>query len=465
MNLLSINPATEELIESFSTHSEKEIISIIEKSTIAFHQWRKLKIKNRTEYIKNIAENLKNNKKFYAEIITKEMGKPIKESIAEIEKCALLCDYFYEHAEEFLKSEYRKGSINHAKENIVSFEPLGTVLAIMPWNFPFWQVFRCAIPTILAGNCVILKHAPNVSKCSLTIEKIFQDSGIIENVFRSILIENERIEEITEILLSHPQIVGVSLTGSVNAGKSVAKIAGKYLKKSVMELGGSDPFIVLEDADLEEAAKVGALARCQNTGQSCIASKRFIVLESVYEKFKELFLREMEQFAHSIGDPLNENIKIGPIARKDLLEKLILQVEDAKQKNAYVLMGGKKANFPKGYFYEVTVIENISKEMKAYKEELFGPVSNLYKVSTIKEAIHLANDTPYGLGVSLWTKNINLAKEIIPELFFGNVFVNSLVKSDPALPFGGIKESGYGRELSIEGMKEFVNIKTIRIYE
>jgi succinate-semialdehyde dehydrogenase/glutarate-semialdehyde dehydrogenase len=392
------------------------------------------------------------------------MGKPITEALAEVEKCALLCDYFYENAEEFLKPEKRTGAINHAKENIVSFEPMGTILAIMPWNFPFWQVFRCAIPALLAGNCVILKHAPNVSRCALTIENIIQESGIVEDVFRVILIENERVSEITEVILSHPQVIGVSLTGSVAAGKAVAQIAGKYLKKSVMELGGSDPFIVLEDADIEETVQVAAMARCQNTGQSCIAAKRFIILDSVYEKFKELFLQEMSLYAQSIGDPLKETTRIGPIARKDLLNKLISQVEDAKQKNVNVLLGGNRADFPKGYFYQVTVLENITKEMNLYSEEIFGPVASLYRVSSIEEAIAIANDTPYGLGASLWTKNLDLAKKIIPELFFGNVFVNSLVKSDPALPFGGIKESGYGRELSIEGIKEFVNIKTIRIY-
>jgi len=392
------------------------------------------------------------------------MGKPITEALSEVEKCALLCDYFYENAEEFLKPEKRTGAINHAKENIVSFEPMGTILSIMPWNFPFWQVFRCAIPALLAGNCVILKHAPNVSRCALTIENIIQESGIVEDVFRVILIENERVSEITEVILSHPQVIGVSLTGSVAAGKAVAQIAGKYLKKSVMELGGSDPFIVLEDVDIEETVQVAAMARCQNTGQSCIAAKRFIILDSVYEKFKELFLQEMSLYAQSIGDPLKETTRIGPIARKDLLNKLISQVEDAKQKNVNVLLGGNRADFPKGYFYQVTVLENITKEMNLYSEEIFGPVASLYRVSSIEEAIAIANDTPYGLGASLWTKNLDLAKKIIPELFFGNVFVNSLVKSDPALPFGGIKESGYGRELSIEGIKEFVNIKTIRIY-
>jgi len=464
MELISINPSTEELIERFSPHSGKEVISIIDKSQKAFSQWRKISITKRKDFLKHISNNLKTNKRTYAEIITKEMGKPITEALAEIEKCALLCDYFCENAEEFLKPEKRTGAINHAKENIVSFEPMGTILSIMPWNFPFWQVFRCAIPALLAGNCVILKHAPNVSRCALTIENIIQESGIVEDVFRVILIENERVSEITEVLLSHPQVIGVSLTGSVAAGKAVAQIAGKYLKKSVMELGGSDPFIVLEDADIEETVQVAAMARCQNTGQSCIAAKRFIILDSVYEKFKELFLQEMSLYAQSIGDPLKETTRIGPIARKDLLNKLISQVEDAKQKNVNVLLGGNRADFPKGYFYHVTVLENITKEMNLYSEEIFGPVASLYRVSSIEEAIAIANDTPYGLGASLWTKNLDLAKKIIPELFFGNVFVNSLVKSDPALPFGGIKESGYGRELSIEGIKEFVNIKTIRIY-
>ena len=464
MELVSINPSTEELIERFTPHSGKDVFSIIEKSQKAFDQWRKISITKRKEFLKHISNNLKTNKRNYAEIITKEMGKPITEAIAEVEKCALLCDYFYDNAEEFLKPEKRSGAINHAKENIVSFEPMGTILAIMPWNFPFWQVFRCVIPALVAGNCVVLKHAPNVSRCALTIENIIQESGVVENVFRVILIENERVSEITEVILSHLQVVGVSLTGSVTAGKAVAQIAGKYLKKSVMELGGSDPFIVLEDANIEEAVKVAAMARCQNTGQSCIAAKRFIIIDSVYEKFKELFIQEMSIYAQSIGDPLKETTRIGPIARKDLLDKLVFQIEDAKQKHVKVLLGGKKANFPKGYFYDVTVLENITKEMNLYSEEVFGPVASLYRANSIEEAISIANDTPFGLGASIWTNNIDLAKKIIPELFFGNVFVNSLVKSDPGLPFGGIKESGYGRELSIEGIKEFVNIKTIRIY-
>ncbi len=316
----------------------------------------------------------------------------------------------------------------------------------------------------MAGNTVILKHAPNVSGCSLAIKEIFENSSILENVFNVILLSNEKLTEIMDLILSHPQIAGVSLTGSVNAGKSVAQIAGKYLKKSVMELGGSDPFIVLESANIEEAAKVAAMSRCQNTGQSCIAAKRFIVLEKVYNKFKSIFLEEIKNYATSIGDPLKETTRLGPIARKDLLDTLINQVEDAKQKDATILIGGKKSDISRGYFYDVTVIENIKKEMKIYKEEIFGPVASLYKVSSIEEAISLANDTPYGLGASIWTQNYEEAKEIIPELFFGNVFINSLVKSDPALPFGGVKESGYGRELSIEGVKEFVNIKTIRIY-
>lgn len=465
MILQSINPATEEVIDEFESHSIKQVIKILEQSKQAYNKWRKLIISERKKFLKHLSDILKQRKYQLAEIITKEMGKPITESIAEIQKCALLCDYYYNNVDDMLKSELRKGAINHSKEDIVSFEPQGTVLAIMPWNFPFWQVFRCATPALLAGNSVILKHAPNVSKCAITIENLMNESGLIENTFRTVLIRNQDLNEMMELLISSPEIIGVSVTGSVRAGKAVAQMAGKYLKKTVMELGGSDPFIVLEDANIEEAAKVAALARCQNTGQSCIAAKRFIVLEAVYDDFKNIFLDEMTLYAKNIGDPLLETTRIGPIARMDLLQQLMDQIEDAKQKNVRILLGGTRPNIEKGYFYDVTILENISKEMRVYKEELFGPVASLYKVKTIEEAIFLANDTPYGLGASLWTKNFDLAKEIIPELSFGNVFVNSLVKSDPALPFGGIKESGYGRELSIEGIKEFVNIKTIRIYE
>ncbi|MCS7205293.1 MAG: NAD-dependent succinate-semialdehyde dehydrogenase [Leptospiraceae bacterium] len=462
--LLGINPTTEEIIWEYTAHTQKEIIEIVEKSHRAFHQWRKIPLKDRLENIKNLAQNLRQNKRKYAELITIEMGKPITEAIAEIEKCALLCEFYYENSEEYLSPQTRKGALNHAKENYVVFEPLGVILTIMPWNFPFWQVLRFSIPTLIAGNTVILKHSPNVSRIALVLEKIMLESGMMENVFRSILVHQDDVSEVTELILSMPQVQGVSVTGSVRAGKSVAQISGRYIKKSVLELGGSDPFIVLDDANIEEAASTAALARCQNTGQSCIAAKRFIIMDSIYDKFMELFLQQMELYSQNIGDPLKETTRIGPIARRDLLENIIHQVDEAVKKGAKVLLGGERPNIPKGFFYRVTVLENIHQDMPIYREEIFGPVAMVFRAKNLENALHLANDTYFGLGVSIWTTDYKKVKNIMPELFFGNVFVNGMVKSDPGFPFGGVKESGYGRELSLEGIREFTNIKTIRIY-
>lgn len=463
MKLISINPTTEEVIFEINSHSLSEIEKIINKLKNSYKNWKKTPISKRILSLKEISKKLRENKDHLAKIITLEMGKPIIEAKAEIEKCALLCDYYFEHTEDFLKSEDRTKWTNSHKEAWIQYEPLGIVFAIMPWNFPFWQVFRCVIPALMAGNCVLLKHSPNVSQCGIEIQKIFYECGL-ENVFDILLVEKERVGEITEFVLSQPEVCGVTVTGSVQTGKFVAQIAGKYLKKSVMELGGSDAFIVFDSANIEIAAKTAALARCQNTGQSCIAAKRFILLESIYNSFMEIFLNEMKEYSKTIGDPLKETTRIGPIARKDLLENLNQLVEDAKNKGATILMGGKKANFEKGYFYEVTILENIESKMKIYKEEAFGPVASIYKAKNIEQAIQIANDTPFGLGASIWTEDFQFAKKIIPEIQAGNVFVNSLVKSDPALPFGGIKESGYGRELSKEGILEFTNIKTIRIF-
>ncbi|MFN3604360.1 MAG: NAD-dependent succinate-semialdehyde dehydrogenase [Leptonema sp. (in: bacteria)] len=463
MKLYSINPATEEIIFEFNAHSNKDVMDTIEKLSQNFPKWKKTKISQRIQVLPKISTLLRQNKEEYAKIITLEMGKPITEAKAEIEKCALLCDYYYKKSEEFLRPEDRTHWTNSHKEAWIEYEPLGIVYAIMPWNFPFWQVFRCSIPAMMAGNCLLLKHSPNVSQCALTIKKIFYEAGL-EGIFDGILIEKERTQEITEIILSSPEIQGVSVTGSVSTGKLVAQIAGKYLKKTVMELGGSDAFIVLDSANIENAAKTAALARCQNSGQSCIAAKRFIILDSIYNSFMEIYLEEMKLYAHSLGEPLKETTRMGPIARKDLLENLDLLVQDAIQKNAKVLLGGKKAKIPKGYFYEVTILENLNPTMKLYFEEAFGPVASIYRVPNLQKAIDLANDTPFGLGASLWTEDLNLAKKIIPEIVAGNVFVNSLVKSDPSLPFGGVKNSGHGRELSKEGLREFTNIKTIRIF-
>lgn len=463
MMLYSINPTTEEVFFEIGAHTQAEVRKKIEKLKTNFKEWKSLNISKRIQALETIAKELRKHQDLYAKTITLEMGKPIREAKAEIEKCALLCDYYYTNAEEFLKPEDRTHWTNSHKNAWIQYDPLGILLAIMPWNFPFWQVFRCAIPAMIAGNCVLLKHAPNVPQCALLIQKILYEAGL-EKIFDILLIEKERTKEITEWILSLPEVAGVAVTGSVFTGKSVAEIAGKYIKKTVLELGGSDAFIVLDSANIEHAAKTAALARCQNSGQSCIAAKRFILLDSIYDSFMEIYLQEMKLYANALGDPLQENTRIGPIARKDLLEQLDHLVQDAINKQAKVLMGGKKANDSKGFFYEVTILENIHPTMQIYSEEAFGPVASIYKVSSIEKAIELANNTPFGLGASLWTEDIAIAKKLIPEISAGNVFVNSLVKSDPALPFGGIKESGYGRELSKEGLLEFTNIKTVRIF-
>ncbi len=461
--LYSQNPTTEEIFFEIETDSLENVNKKINKLKKNFTEWRRKKVSERIKVLPEVAKHLRAHKEKYAKIITLEMGKPILEAKAEIEKCASLCDFYFHKSEEFLQPEDRTHWTNSHKKAYIEYNPLGIVLAIMPWNFPFWQVFRCAIPAMISGNCILLKHAPNVPQCALHIQKIFFESGL-ESVFDIILIEKERTEEITEWLLSIPEVAGVSVTGSVATGKRIAQVAGKYLKKSVMELGGSDAFIVLDSANIENAAKTAALARCQNSGQSCIAAKRFILLEKIYTHFMEIYLEEMKLYANFLGNPLEEHTRIGPLARKDLLENLDGIVQDAIQNNAKVLLGGNKAYFEKGYFYNVTVLENINSNMRIYKEETFGPVASVYKVSNIQEAINLANDTSFGLGASLWTEDLELAKQIIPEIEAGNVFVNSLVKSDSALPFGGIKESGYGRELSKEGLLEFTNIKTVRIF-
>lgn len=464
MKLYSINPATEEVLATFDSHSKEEVLERMEELQKGFSLWKKLTLKERKDVIKKIAVDLRENKKEYAQTITREMGKPVVEAIAEVEKCAILCDYFYEHGEEFLSPQKRKGALNHEKESYVVYEPLGIIYAIMPWNFPFWQVFRFGIPSLLAGNVILLKHAPNTSLCALSLENIFRKHAGNISILRAILIAREEQEEMSEFIISRSLIQGVTLTGSVQAGRSVGAIAGKYIKKTVMELGSSDPFIVLEDADLEAAASTAALARCQNSGQSCVAAKRFIIVEKIYDRFMDYFLPHMEHFAKHIGDPLLETTRIGPVARKDLLENLESQVEDTVAKGAKVLMGGKRADFSRGYFYHVTVLENIPESSRGYREELFGPVALVFRVKDLEEAIGVANDTPFGLGASLWTTDYEKARKVIPELYFGNVFINSLVKSDPGFPFGGVKDSGYGRELSLEGIREFVNVKTVRIY-
>ena len=380
------------------------------------------------------------------------MGKPILQSKAEVEKCAWVCDYYADNAEKFLANEIIKTEFS---KSYVSFQPLGVVLAIMPWNFPFWQVFRFAAPTLMAGNASVLKHASNVMGCAIAIEKIFNDAGFLENLFRTLVISSKKVEAV----IRNKNVQAVTLTGSTPAGSTVASVAGSEIKKTVLELGGSDPYIILEDVDLESAAEICVNARLINSGQSCIAAKRFIVVEEIYKMFEELFVQKMK--SKKMGNPLDESNHLGPQARTDLRNELHDQVKRSITKGAKLLLGGEIPNV-KGAYYPPTVLSNISPGMPAYDDEIFGPVASLIKVKNEKEAIKVANATSFGLGAAVFTKDNERGEKIAEkELVAGSCFVNDSVKSDPRLPFGGVKKSGYGRELSVLGIREFVNIKTV----
>ncbi len=453
MSIVSINPATGETIKSFEEYGKEKVFGIIEQVQKDYELWRGISFSERRKYMLKVAEIMRSRKRKYAEIMTAEMGKPITQAIAEVEKSAWVCEYYAENAEKFLSEEYVE---TDAGESFVRFDPIGIVLAVMPWNFPLWQVFRFAAPALMAGNAGVLKHASNVPMSALAIEEIFREAGLPENIFRTLLIGSKIVPEI----IRHPLIKAATLTGSEPAGSKVAELSGKEIKKTVLELGGSDPFIVLEDADLDEAVNVGVTARLINNGQSCIAAKRFIYVESVAEEFERKFVEKMK--AVKVGDPFDEETELGPIAREDLLLELDEQVKTSVKQGAEILLGGERLP-RKGAYYPATVLANVRKGMLAYTEELFGPVAILIKAKDEAEAIKIANDTDFGLGASVWTRDINRAKRLVKEIDAGAVFVNGLVKSDPRLPFGGTKRSGYGRELSHYGIKEFVNIKTVWI--
>lgn len=453
MPIESLNPATEELIKSYEPISDEEVEKIIDRADYEFNTWKFRSLIDKKLLMGNAANILREDKYKYAKILTKEMGKPLTEAAAEVEKCAWVCEYYAENTESMLKKEIIK---TDASESFVRFDPIGIVLAVMPWNFPFWQVFRFAAPALMAGNAGLLKHASNVPMCALAIEEIFHRAGFPKNIFRTLLINSNQVDKVIE----NPKVKASTLTGSEYAGSKVAEKSGKMLKKSVMELGGSDPFIVLEDADLDEATTVAVKARLLNNGQSCIAAKRFIVVENVLADFEKLFIEKMGKI--KVGDPMDKETELGPLAREDLLLELHEQVERSVKKGAKLLLGGKRLD-RKGYFYPATILANVKKGMPAYEEELFGPVASVIKAKDEDEAIQIANDTKFGLGASLWTKNLNMAKEFSKSIDSGSIFINGMVKSDPRLPFGGIKFSGYGRELSHYGIKEFVNIKTIWI--
>lgn len=448
----SINPFTGQVICDYKEYSYSEVEKIITKVDQAFHSWKLTSFEQRAVLMKNLQSRLLVKKEELAGIIISEMGKVKREAIGEIEKCASVCGYYAENAESFLKNEPIK---TEASEAYISYQPIGTVLAVMPWNFPFWQVFRFLAPALMAGNTGVLKHASNVSGCALAIEQLVSEAGFPANVFRTLLIGSKEVKAVVE----NPLINAVTLTGSTPAGRSVASTAGYALKKSVLELGGSDPYLILKDADIETAARLCVSSRLINAGQSCIGAKRFIIADRVYDQFKAEFVRLMREA--KFGDPLDPETSIGPLARIDLRDELHQQVEKSREMGARVLLGGFILE-GKAAFYPPTVLENVLPGMPAYHEELFGPVAVLFRFKTEEEAIRIANDTVFGLGAGIFTSDVEKGKSLAEKgLEAGCVFVNDFVKSDPRLPFGGIKESGYGRELSAIGIREFVNVKTI----
>ncbi|MBN2645667.1 MAG: NAD-dependent succinate-semialdehyde dehydrogenase [Desulfuromonadaceae bacterium] len=452
MALESLNPATGELLETFIEWTDDQIDQTIEAVHRAYTQWRETSFARRKELMLKAADVLRSRHNDFARMMAQEMGKPVTEGRAEVEKCALVCEYYAQNAEQMLAPE---PIASDAGRSYVAFRPQGTVLAVMPWNFPFWQVFRFAAPALMAGNTGVLKHASNVPRCALAIERVFIEAGFPADVFRTLMIGSGKVNRVIE----NPRIVATTLTGSDIAGRKVAEKSGAMLKKSVMELGGSDPFIVLEDADLDEAAAVGIKARCLNSGQSCIAAKRFIVVENVYDTFLEKFKANMAALV--IGDPLDDKTQVGPQAREDLMRELHAQVEASVRCGATIALGGMPMG--QGAFYPATILTEVKKGMPAYSEEFFGPVAIVIRVKDAQEALFVANDTEFGLGGSVWTRDVAKGEALAAQVRAGAVFVNGMVKSDPRLPFGGVGISGFGRELSHYGIKEFVNIQTVWI--
>ena len=448
----SVDPFTGEIIQTYQEYTSEAVNLILQSVDSAFHLWRLTDFAHRSVRMKNLQANLTANREPLALLMVSEMGKVKREALGEIDKCALVCGYYAENCASFLQPEKVETGTT---ESYVSFQPIGTILAIMPWNFPFWQVFRFLAPALMAGNTGVLKHASNVSGCALAIEQLVQSAGFPENVFRTLLVGSSAVKGIIE----HPAVKAVTLTGSTPAGKAVAAAAGAALKKTVLELGGSDPYLILEDADVQEAARLCVTSRLLNAGQSCIGAKRFIVADTIYDTFKSEFVRLMSEAV--VGNPLDPATTFGPLARKDLRDELHQQVETSRKMGANVLLGGY---IPEGKaaLYPPTVLDNVVSGMPAYHEELFGPVAVLYRFKTEEEALRIANDTVFGLGAGIFTSNPEKGR-ILAEMGLeaGCVFVNDFVKSDPRLPFGGIKGSGYGRELSSFGVREFVNIKTI----
>jgi aldehyde dehydrogenase len=447
----TVNPTTGKAISSYDIMSIEQIEHIAKNAQNSFHDWKKKEILERCDYIRDLAKILTKNKDRYAKTVTEEMGKPISQAIAEIEKCVLVCEYYSENAEVFLRDEIVPTEF---RKSFISFEPLGVVAGIMPWNFPFWQVMRYAIPTLIAGNVAVLKHSSVCTGSALHIQEAFRESGFPENVFQCIIGDYRA----GEALVQSDKVNAVSVTGSVNTGKRVAELAARGLKKCVLELGGSDPFVVLADADVNQTAHLAAQSRLLNTGQSCIAAKRFIVVKEIAEKFSKLFTQNVE--AEVVGDPMSSKTTVGPLVRESQRQTLINQVEDAKSKGGKILTGGRIISGD-GYFYEPTIITSVNHQMVVLNEEVFGPAAPIIVVDNEADAIWEANNSEFGLGASIWTSTFEKGVRLARDIRSGVVRVNEMVRSDPRLPFGGIKSSGIGRELSHYGTREFVNVKSI----
>src|SRR5262245_59101154 len=453
MSIQSVNPATGEIIETLEPTSPQETERILAGAHSAFLEWRTRPFAQRAALMHAAARELRARKAEYAATMTREMGKPIVQAEAEVEKCALTCDFYAEHAEAFLAEQPRA---TDASTSYVRFDPLGVILAVMPWNFPYWQVFRFAAPALMAGNAGILKHASNVPRCALAIEKVLREAGFPEGLFAAPLMESRQVSS----LLADPRIVAATLTGSEHAGSAVAAEAGRALKKTVLELGGSDPFIVLDDADLPAAARAAADARLINSGQSCIAAKRFIVVDSVADRFLDRFADELR--SRRVGDPLSRDTHVGPQARAELRDDLHRQVEESVKGGAALLLGGQLPPGP-GAYYPATLLTGVDQGEPAFDEETFGPVAAAVRAKDEGDAVRLANNSAFGLGAALWTQDRARGQRLAAQIEAGAVFVNGIVKSDPRLPFGGVKRSGYGRELAEYGIREFVNIKSVWI--
>jgi len=447
----SLNPSTNQVIQTYARWDSRRLEQALEKTRHAQQAWAQTPFSQRAEVLRNAVTQLHAQRDRYALLITQEMGKPLREARAEVEKCTTVCDYYAQHGEEFMRAEPVK---SEAGKSYVAYYPLGVVLAIMPWNFPFWQAFRAAAPALMAGNALLLKHAPNVPQCALAIEAIFRECGLPDGVFTNLMIEVEQVPEV----IASPHVHAVTLTGSEAAGRKVAALAGQHLKKCVLELGGSDPFIVLHDADLELAVNMAIASRFMNCGQSCIAAKRFIVVPQIADEFLRALKTRVE--ALKLGDPMIDATQIGPMARLDLRDELHRQISDSIAQGAVAVTGCKPAE-REGFFYQPSILDQVTADTRAWHEELFGPVATVIRATSEADALRIANDTRFGLGSSIWSKDIARAEQLAAHIQAGSTFINGLVKSDPRLPFGGIKASGYGRELSRLGMHEFVNAKTV----